>query len=166
MIGDSLTALAPWNEMFPKAQIANEGVGGDTTNKILARLDSISGSPKKALIMVGINDFYRGTSADSAFQNYREIVKRLQQAGVTIIIQSTPECSKNVCGYRVYQVRDLNKQLEEFAKQNKIAFVDINADLSSPNDGLSSEYTYDGIHLRTSGYMKWSEKIRPYITAD
>jgi lysophospholipase L1-like esterase len=113
-----------------------------------------------------LSDIHRGASLDSVFRNYREIVKRLQQAGVTVVIQSTLECSKDVCGDRVYQVRDLNKQLEDFAKRNNIAFLDINADLSSPSDGLLSKYSYDGIHLLASGYMKWSEKIRPYVTAN
>src|SRR5262245_34317709 len=167
MVGDSLTAAAPWNEIFPKVQIANRGIDRDTTDNILLRMDTIlSVSPKKALIMVGINDITGGASLDSVFQNYREIVKRLQQASVTVIIQSTLECSKDVCGDRVYQVRVLNKQLEDFAKRNNIVFLDINADLSSPSDGLLSNYSYDGIHLLASGYVKWSEKIRPYVTAN
>jgi lysophospholipase L1-like esterase len=164
MVGDSLTADAPWNEIFSKVQIANRGIGGDTTDNILSRMDTIlSVSPKRALIMVGINDIGRSASLGSVFQNYREIVKRLQQAGVTVIIQSTLECSKDVCGDQVYQVRDLNKQLEDFAKRNNIVFLDINADLSSPSDGLLSKYSYDGFHLLAGGYVKWSEKIRPYI---
>jgi lysophospholipase L1-like esterase len=163
MVGDSLTEYAPWSEIFPKVQIANRGVAGDTTDKILLRMDTIlSVSPKKALIMVGINDL-AGTSVDIVFRNYREIVNRLQKAGVVPIIQSTLECSKEVCGDRIKQVRDLNKQLQEFAKQNNIVFIDINADLSNPIDGLLSEYTYDGFHLLPSGYVKWSEKIRPYV---
>jgi lysophospholipase L1-like esterase len=167
MVGDSLTADAPWNELFPKVQIANRGVSGDTTTKILMRMDTIlSGSPKKALIMVGINDFFCGASVDSVFLNYTEIVKRLQQAGLTVIIQSTLECSKNVRGNRLYQVRDLNKQLEEFASRNNIVFLDINGDLSSPSDGLRSKFSYDGTHLLADGYVKWSEKIRPYVTAN
>jgi lysophospholipase L1-like esterase len=167
MVGDSLTAAAPWNEIFPKVQIANRGIDGDTTHDILLRMDTIlSVLPKKALIMVGINDIHRGASLDSVFWNYREIVKRLQQAGVIVIIQSTLECSKDVCGDRVYQVRDLNKQLEDFAKGNNIVFLDINADLSNPSDGLLSKYSYDGIHLLASGYVKWSERIRPYVTAN
>jgi len=167
MVGDSLTARGPWNEIFPKVQIANRGIGGDTTDDILLRMDTIlSVSPKRALIMVGINDIGSGTSPGSVFQNYREIVKRLQQAGVTVIIQSTLECSKERCGDQVYQVRDLNKQLEDFAKRNNIVFLDINADLSSPSDGLLSKYSYDGVHLRASGYEKWTETIRPYLTAN
>jgi lysophospholipase L1-like esterase len=167
MVGDSLTANAAWNEIFPKVQIANRGVVGDTTDNILLRMDTIlSVSPKKALIMVGINDIGSGASLDSVFQNYREIVKRLQQAGVDVIIQSTLECSREVCGNRVYLVRELNKQLEDFAKRNNIVFLDINADLSSPSDGLLSKYSYDGIHLLASGYVKWSETIRPYLTAN
>jgi lysophospholipase L1-like esterase len=166
MIGDSLTSEAPWNEIFPKVQIANRGMSGDTTNDILSRMDTIlSVSPKKALIMVGINDVDRGAPVDSVFQNYTEIVKNLQRAGVNVIIQSTLECSKRVCGDRVFRVRELNKQLKDFAHRSNILFVDINADLSSPTDGLLSKYTSDGIHLLPSGYVKWSEKIGPYIYA-
>jgi hypothetical protein len=70
MIGDSLTAAAPRNEIFPKVQIANRGVGGDTTTKVLLRMDTIlTGFPKKALIMVGINEFYRGRDLKIVFLN-------------------------------------------------------------------------------------------------
>ena len=41
MVGDSLTADAPWNEIFPKVQIANRGMGGDTTDNILLRMDTV-----------------------------------------------------------------------------------------------------------------------------
>jgi lysophospholipase L1-like esterase len=164
MVGDSLTAEAPWNEIFPNVQIANRGIVGDTTDSILLRMDTIlSVSPDKALIMVGINDIRRGASLDSIFQNYREIVRRLQQAGISVIIQSTLECSKTRCGDLIYQVRELNKYLKDLAGRNDIEFVDIDAELSSTTDGLLAKYTSDGIHLLASGYVKWSEKIRPYI---
>src|SRR5262249_33686144 len=38
MVGDSLTSNAAWTQIFPKVQIANRGIGGDTTDDILLRM--------------------------------------------------------------------------------------------------------------------------------
>ena len=34
MIGDSITQLGIWNEIFPNVKIANRGVGGDATENV------------------------------------------------------------------------------------------------------------------------------------
>ena len=40
MIGDSNTQNAIWSEIFPNTKIANRGLGGDTTEGILKRMES------------------------------------------------------------------------------------------------------------------------------
>ena len=37
MLGDSITAMGQWSEMFPAADILNRGLGGDTVADIAAR---------------------------------------------------------------------------------------------------------------------------------
>ena len=43
-LGDSLTAEAPWGEMF--ANLLNRGVSGATSADVLARLDEVSALPE------------------------------------------------------------------------------------------------------------------------
>lgn len=52
-----------------------------------------------------------------------------------------------------------NAQLETYAERNGIRYVDVNRALSA--DGrLDETYTFDGVHLRGSGYAKWRELLR------
>src|SRR5262245_59343345 len=41
MLGDSLTEGAPWRELTGCPNLVDRGIGGDTTAKVLARLDDI-----------------------------------------------------------------------------------------------------------------------------
>jgi len=47
----------------------------------------------------------------------------------------------------------LNKKLKESADLEYIVFIDLNNELSSEG-ALDTIYTYDGIHLLGSGYVK------------
>jgi lysophospholipase L1-like esterase len=165
MVGDSLTAEAPWNEIFPGVQIANRGVDGDTTANILLRMDTIlSVSPKTAMIMAGINDLRNSTAPDTVADNYQKIVATLRQAGIAVVIQSTLECNRRICGDAVVdQVQKLNAKLKGLADRGGLAYVDIASDLSSRSEGLLPSLTSDGVHLLPAGYVKWASKIRPYV---
>jgi lysophospholipase L1-like esterase len=164
MIGDSITEQALWNEIFTNVKIANRGIGGDTTDDILRRMDTIfSVSPYKAFVMVGINDIYKGRSVDEIFNNYVRIVKEIQSKNIRVYVQSTLECQKSKCGINLTSVRLLNKKLNGYATANNIKYININEGLTSDTDGLLSDYTPDGIHLNGKGYLVWSKTISPYV---
>jgi lysophospholipase L1-like esterase len=164
MIGDSLTADAPWNEMFPQVRIANRGIGGDRTIDILQRMDPIFAvNPQKAFLSVGLNDLAFGVGVDQVFVNYVQIVQQLQKRGITVYIQSTIECSRASCGTQLDQVRRLNTKLKGYAQEHHIVYIDLNQNLSSKEGGLLPEYTYDGSHLLGKAYSVWSKAIGPYM---
>jgi hypothetical protein len=61
MLGDSLTELGEWQEMFPEVKIANRGISSDMTSGILERLDEVmEARPRKVFLMAGINDLFWG----------------------------------------------------------------------------------------------------------
>jgi len=160
MIGDSITQNAIWSEIFPNIKIANRGLTGDKTEDILKRMDNIlSVQPKKALIMVGIMDIYSGLSVNEIIKNYVEIIEEIRAKKITVVVQSTLECSKKECEDRLDKVRQLNQKLEEYSTTHNFVFVDINKRLSSIEEGLLSQYSYDGIHLIGKGYSVWAEQI-------
>jgi lysophospholipase L1-like esterase len=167
MIGDSITEGGVWSEMFPEIRIANRGVHGDSTKAIVQRMDSIlSVQPRKAFIMAGINDINEGTPLETIFQNYLKIIRQLRAEKITVHIQSTIECSRNLCGEHLDQVRKLNKKLLHYALSNNIVFIDLNEGLTSVNDGLLDKFTVDGVHLRGGAYINWRRKIAPFILGD
>jgi lysophospholipase L1-like esterase len=162
MIGDSLTERADWEDLFPKLRIANRGIGGDTTDGVLDRIDNICATEaKKAFIMVGINDFSRGYSVELALENYIEIIKRLRACGVKPYVQSTVLASKNKKSLNI-KAAELNRLLEEATIENGVEFIDVNSGLTE-GELLNDKFTRDGLHLNGDGYGAWRDILQPYI---
>src|ERR1700730_1769722 len=54
MLGDSHTEGAPWRELTGCPNLVNRGIGGDTTAKLLARLDDVLKlKPRAVFLMIG-----------------------------------------------------------------------------------------------------------------
>lgn len=167
MVGDSLTEGGIWNEMFPELRVANRGITGDTTDKILNRIETIlSTHPKKAFLMAGINDIEGQVGLEKLLWNYVRIVHRLQAAKIRVYIQSTVECNRSSCGEKLDKVRALNKRLKQFAAKNNLPYIDLNIGITSEADGLLDEFTSDGIHLTGMAYWHWREKLLPYMVKE
>ena len=163
-IGDSITASGNWQEIFPAASISNRAIFGDKTSDILERIDTILLTrPKKAFIMVGINDLKNGRNVNLTFKNYILIIEKLKVNNVQVIVISALECEKVKCGWVLFSVRELNKKIKAYANNNHITYVDLNESFSTIEDGLRKENTEDGIHLLGNQYLIWAKLIKPYI---
>jgi hypothetical protein len=91
MLGDSITAGGEWSELFPYLQIRNRGIAGDTTAGVLARLQQIiDRKPAAVFLKIGTNDLTRGPERPVSYQQYRDIVSRIQAGspGTDIYLQS------------------------------------------------------------------------------
>lgn len=163
LIGDSITERAIWSEFFPEYNLLNRGIGGDKTSDIIQRLDSIiSVEPKYGFIMVGINDIYKDVSVDEIFQNYVEIVHKLQDRDIDVVIQSTIQCAVSKCGQkRVSKVNELNALLYDFASKNNIQYMSLSQ--LADDGGLDSSLTTDGVHLNMKGYKIWMDLLSPQL---
>ncbi|MEI7492977.1 MAG: GDSL-type esterase/lipase family protein [Alphaproteobacteria bacterium] len=161
MIGDSITEYALWNEIFPYIRIANRGVGCDRTDDILERMEEIfSVNAKKAFLMFGINDIFAGVDVNTIFNNYIQIIKKLQDKNISCYVQSTLECSKLGHELQLKYIRSLNRKLKKYCTSNGLEYININNEIDE------SDYTADGIHLLASGYLKWSKTIALYFPAE
>jgi len=159
MIGDSITQGGLWSEFFLDHRVVNRGVGGDTATDIIKRFDTIeSTNPEVSFVMVGINDLYAGVTPREIANNISVIIERLQGIGSEVILQTTLECSRNICGSILEEVRELNEIIASFPDDFGVRIININQPLSD-NNGLLSEYTYDGIHLNGRGYRIWVDFI-------
>ncbi|MCA8927673.1 MAG: arylesterase [Alphaproteobacteria bacterium] len=101
LLGDSLTAGygLPTEDGFAAqlqraladrgldVAVLNAGVSGDTSAGGLARLDwSLAEKPTHAVVELGANDALRGLSPQAMEQNLDAIIRRLQEAGVTVLL--------------------------------------------------------------------------------
>jgi hypothetical protein len=156
-LGDSITNAGRWNEAFIDKKVANRGIGGDTSEGILNRVDQVLAlNPKTVYLMFGINDIASGEKADDIFKRYKNIVNILIENKIEIIIQSTLLSSKDNWNVEVNQ---LNKYLIDLSKDNGYAYIDLNKKLA-PSGLLTPDVSYDGVHLKAEMYLKWFDLIK------
>lgn len=67
-------------------QVTNGGILGETTNGMLARIDSIPAGTRIVILQPGGNDARFGVSKEQRAKNIREMVSRLQKRGIRVIV--------------------------------------------------------------------------------
>lgn len=167
MLGDSITYLAPWNDLLSTQDIINRGISADTTAAILSRLHTIPKiQARRAFIMIGVNDALTTLTVEKIFSNYIKIIEILQSYSIEVIIQSTLRCNnefKKGCPIANDKIIKLNELLKNYSKDKKIQFIDLNPILANTKEGLDRKYTEDGLHLNMLGYEQWANSLKGYF---
>ena len=158
MLGDSITDEGEWSELWGKV-VQNRGISGDTTSGVLDRLYTLNPNTKRVFIMIGVNDIMRGVSEDIVFENYKKILKFFQDKNIEVIIQSTLYIGESRKQNFNVKIEKLNQKLEEFAKSNKIVFINLNPILA-PQKILLKSFTKDDLHLNADAYKLWIETLK------
>jgi len=162
MLGDSLTeGGGDWRELFPDFVVKNRGIGSDTTEGVLGRLDEVIGrKPKVVVVLIGINDVLRGVDPAKIIFRIEEILRRLKASGTAPIMQSilltTYEPATNAI------IASVNAEIAAWCAEEKITFLNLNVVLS-PSGMLDPAISTDGIHLNSTGYLKWSAVLYPVL---
>ena len=163
-LGNSITQGVDWNELLG-LNVSNQGVGRNTLEQILLRIDNvIKEHPKHVFIMGGINDLYRGLSVDNIFDTYTTIVYQLMKNDISPIIQSTLFVTSTATNSNRTnnQVKLLNTKLQNFSNENSLRYIDLNKLLSLDNK-LNERISTDGVHLNSKGYEMWYEELIPIL---
>jgi lysophospholipase L1-like esterase len=147
LLGDSITQ---WNPLKERC-LVNMGEAGDTTRDIFWRIEEVKAiEAEKVIFMAGINDILMGFSKEKTLDFYKKIVLSLKESFEEIIILSVLPTEE---GERVNaKVRELNRGIEEMAKENKLIFLDLYPIFCDENNTLKSVYSTDGLHLSSMGY--------------
>lgn len=163
-LGDSKTEGFPLSEIFQDVSIKNRGIGGNTTQDVLDRLNTITeGHPKKIFLEIGLNDISNNISPQKTFQNFVLICKRIsdESSETKLIVQSITPTAKDQKGLNP-KINQYNNLIQNFCKKNKIEFIDLHENFLKGSE-LNNEYTIDGVHLNAKGYILWSKILEPYI---
>jgi lysophospholipase L1-like esterase len=162
MVGDSITEGAEWHELFPNLSIVNRGIGWDTTEGLLHRMESIySTAAKKAFIMIGTNDLAQNRSVDDIFADYVQVLEQLISHNITPYIQSTILAGGRHID-RNKSIMLLNLRLKSWSEANGLIFIDLNQYLAA-DGSLNMSFSHDGIHLNGQGYAVWKTAIHKYL---
>lgn len=165
MLGDSLIEGNDWQAAFPKMSLANRGIGGDSTEGMLKRLDTVLKlKPAKVFVMAGINDLsWYGQPVPEVFQRYTKMINTLGQGGALVYVQSTLKVGPLFPSQTNVAVTELNNQLRGYCAKGHCRYIDLNPILA-PQGTLAADYTYDQLHLTATAYEKWAQAIRSALT--
>jgi lysophospholipase L1-like esterase len=168
-LGDSIIFRENWNVLFGVTNIANAGVSGNTTDDVLARLNSvIRFKPQKLFLMIGINDLLRGKDVPYVLANYEKIINGIKSKSpdTTIYIQSVLPVNNDISRYGTIdsqKIIDLNIKIRSLANENKIFFINLYPYFCGAENKLYAGYAKDGLHPNSHGYAVWKNLIAAYI---
>ena len=79
-LGNSITNGAEWAELFKNKHVKNRGISGDTSDRLLERLEcnALNINPKNLVILIGTNDIGIGVPTEYTLKNIKEILQRTQ----------------------------------------------------------------------------------------
>ena len=142
----------------------NYGIGGDTTDGVLARLPIYKAMPRvRAVVLaVGDNDLRRGYSESVIVANYRSLLANIP-TNVPVLCCSLTPCGEQPGGAQINnKITSLNAQLTKVCSAHpNCHYVELGSKLANENGYLRPQFDDgDGVHLNGQGYQLCIEKIR------
>lgn len=156
LLGDSISMWFPC-EGLPKGRLwLNQGISGDTTAGILARLGAFSETrPDIIYVMAGINDLRRGKSDRHVLTNLRQIMQGLKQQHPQARIAVQSILPTRLASIPNSRIRHLNQEIAAIAGREGVFYLDIHSWFTNPDGNLRRDLTTDGLHLNPQGYSVW-----------
>lgn len=172
LAGDSLSLWFPPGLLPEGRNWLNQGISGEKSSGLLKRLNLFDRTqPETILVMIGINDLIQGVSDETILENQRQIMSYLRQAHpkAQVIVQSilphggeqaTWEGREKLLKISNSRIRKLNQQLQAIAKKQGVKYLDLYPLFTNQRGNLHSEFTTDGLHLNTQGYIVWRTALQ------
>lgn len=168
-LGDSITH--GWGDNlggnFPDLQVANRGIGGDTSRGVLFRLpdDVLALHPAGVVLLIGTNDHEQGAAPEIAAANIRLILAALKERDPSMpVVLCTVFPSSAARKRPADRIKQLNKLLKAVAsEQPQVTCLDMWTLLANPDGDAKPEEFPDLLHPNTAGYTKWAAALRLII---
>jgi lysophospholipase L1-like esterase len=167
--GDSITQ--GWSDdfrgKFPKLNVANRGISGDTTRGLLARMDEdvLSLDPRAIVLLIGTNDIGIGLSPEDIAGNIKLLLKEISanNSKVPIVLCLVMPSSEKK-DRPADKIQKLNKLLTEAVASNKqVTVVDTYKLFADAEGDAKLEEFPDLLHPNDAGYEKWRAALEPVL---
>lgn len=167
-LGNSITDIGEWAEIFQDARVKNRGISGDNTFGVLDRLDEVlSSKPLKIFLMIGINDLAQQIPDEIIIVNYERIIRKIKDRSPStrLYLESVLPTNDEFTEFPRHQNKDshiqhLNYALQRLAKESGCTYIDLYQRFKGADGKLDKRYTNDGLHLKGAGYMLWRDVLR------
>jgi lysophospholipase L1-like esterase len=154
-LGDSITAN--WftydADYMAAHNYVHAGVGGDTTEDLLARFSSDAAATKPRIVHIwgGTNDIAHGGTIESAESNLAKLHAAAAQAGaLSIVVSVLPMRGANAVHNP--SVVALNAWLRNFAASHGLIYLDYYSLMVDANGELAEQYAKSDVHINAAGY--------------
>ena len=146
---------------FAENNFIGRGISGQVTAQMLCRFqaDVIALHPKMVIIMAGTNDIAQNNgyiSHEHILQNIMSMCELAKHNHIKPVLCSVlpaaafrwrPELSP------AEDIKRLNQMIREYAKANKIKYIDYHSVLQDQRGGLPEKYAHDGVHPNEECYQ-------------
>jgi lysophospholipase L1-like esterase len=161
-LGDSITAGGDWAQFLPGERVLNLGIGGDTSDGVLARLDEVvSAAPDVIVLLIGTNDFgNQRSSVEHVVRNVETILVNLRRdlPGVRLLLVSILPRAASFTP----RIEETNRHLRQFVATCHAQYLDVWPALAT--DGhLAERFTDDDLHLNGDGYRAYADELVPAL---
>lgn len=167
-LGASLIEYGQWKEYFPTYTIVNRGVAGIKIDDVIDVIPvTKKDNPSKIFVMVGLNDLFYCNNQNNITKSYIKLIKKLkaQFPSANIFIQSVLPINEKICLRKHVNsaIPAINEKLKKVCNASDVGFIDLYPSFCDDECQLNQELTFDGIHLNSSGYTIWVEKIKTFF---
>lgn len=169
-VGDSITQDFNVYESFPGKNVYNRGIGGDTSEGVLKRLNvSIFDlKPKTVFLMIGTNDLaLLKTTNEAIVMRIQSIVSKINDYDPKIQIYLLSILPVNETMDPKTVLPRKNKDIDEINQQLKtlkhVKYIDFTSVFKDEEGRLKKEYSMEGLHLSPLGYKVLTDTLKPYI---
>lgn len=162
LMGNSITDN--WAKFHPEFFKTNDfigrGISGQVTSQMLCRFQSdvIALRPRIVVIMAGTNDIAQNNgyiAHEHILQNIQSMCELAKQNKIRPVLCSCLPAAAFKWRPEMKPAEDikrLNEMIQEYAKANKIKYIDYHSALVDEHGGLPEKYAADGVHPNMDGY--------------
>jgi beta-glucosidase len=181
-LGDSITdnwrTRAPdlFAQAYGQYQPANFGIGGDTTQNVIWRIEhgELDGiHPKVVVLMIGTNNAGANTGAE-IFAADAKIVRLIQDRipGTKVLLLAIfprgPRKNRDgtIDNYqrRMVDILAANRLLATLDDGRTVRYLDIGAKFFGPDGQIPATIMSDHLHPTLAGYHIWVDAMQPLLT--
>ena len=161
--GDSLTDNwgRRFGKFFPGKPYVNRGISGQTTPQMLIRFqqDVVHLKPAAVVILAGTNDLAQNTgpeSMEAIHDNFRSMVALAKANHIRVVISSVLPADHfpwHAGLMPAAQIVELNQWLVDFAKAERLVYLDYYPALATPEGAMKPDLAVDkAVHPNDAGY--------------
>jgi lysophospholipase L1-like esterase len=161
-VGDSLIEGGRWQEWFPELEAVNLGVGGDTTEGLIARLDEVAAEdPDTVVLLIGTNDVANRRGIEQVVRGIETALANIRAAlpDARILVQSVLPRGAEYAEF----VKEINRHVWQFAATVRAHYLDLWPVMAVESGELNPAFTEDRLHLNEEGYKAWLSELEPAL---